>query len=104
MWWLSFFDGGVVLIEASSLVHARTIAALHELGRVSHFAEGHFIDPDRAALIPDNSIGRMLSPNRSPEIAGPAGGAVATRTVANPLLEVVDRTSCARRDCVTLRP
>jgi hypothetical protein len=61
MWSLSFFDGGVVIIEASSLVHARTIAALHELGRVSHFAEGHFIDPDRAALIPDNSIGRMLS-------------------------------------------
>jgi hypothetical protein len=61
LWWLSFFDGVVVIIEASSLAHARTIAALHELGRVSHFAEGHFIDPDRAALIPDNSIGRMLS-------------------------------------------
>jgi hypothetical protein len=44
--WLSFLHGGVVIIEASSLIHARTLAALHELGRVSHVAEGHFIDPE----------------------------------------------------------
>jgi hypothetical protein len=44
--WLSFLHGGVVIIEASSLIHARTLAALRELGRVSHVAEGHFIDPE----------------------------------------------------------
>jgi hypothetical protein len=38
------------------------LAAVYGAGRVSHFAEGHVINPERAALIPDGSIGRMLSP------------------------------------------
>jgi hypothetical protein len=46
MWWLTFLHGGVAIIEASSLTHARALAAAHGLGRVSHFGEGHFIDPD----------------------------------------------------------
>jgi hypothetical protein len=61
MWWLTFLNGGVVIIEASSLIHARSLAAAHGLGRVVHFAEGHFINPESAALIPDAFIGRMLS-------------------------------------------
>jgi hypothetical protein len=56
MWWLTFLNGGVVIIEASSLTHAA-----HGLGRVVHFAEGHFISPESAALIPDAFVGRMLS-------------------------------------------
>jgi hypothetical protein len=64
MWWLSFVDGRVVILdaEASSLIHARTIAAMHGLGRVSHFEGGHFINPEHAALISGDLIGRMLSP------------------------------------------
>jgi hypothetical protein len=62
MWWLTFRHGDVVIVEASSLLHARTVATQFGLGRPSHFAEGHFIDPDRAALIPPKSIGRMLTP------------------------------------------
>ena len=61
MWWLTFLHGGVTIIEASSLTHARALAAAHGLGRVSHFAAGHFIDPESAALIPDAFIRRMLS-------------------------------------------
>ena len=61
MWWLTFLNGGVVIIEASSLIHARSLAAAHGLGRVVHFAEGHFISPASAALIPDAFVGRMLS-------------------------------------------
>jgi hypothetical protein len=61
MWWLTFLHGGVVIIEASSLTHARTRAVLCGLGRASYFAEGHFISPDRAALIPQDCVGRMLS-------------------------------------------
>jgi hypothetical protein len=68
MWWLAFLDGDVVLVEASSLLHARTVAAQFGLGRVSHFAEGHFIAPDRAALIPYGSIGRMLTPLESRQV------------------------------------
>ena len=62
MWWLLFHNGGVVVIKASSLVHARLLAAQNGLGRASHFVEGHFIDPARMALIPDEYVGRMLSP------------------------------------------
>jgi hypothetical protein len=62
MWRLSFLHGGVVIVEASTLTHARMLAAVYGGGRVSHFAEGHVISPERAALIPDDSIGRMLSP------------------------------------------
>jgi len=35
MWWLSFI-GGVVIMEATSLSHARLLAALKNLGRASH--------------------------------------------------------------------
>jgi hypothetical protein len=61
MWWLSFIGGSVVIMEAASLSHARLLAALKNLGRASQFADGYFITPDLAAMIPDNSIGRMLS-------------------------------------------
>jgi hypothetical protein len=61
MWWLSFLGGGVVILEASSLSHARMLAALNNLGRVSRFAEGHSISPEVAALISNDSIGRFLS-------------------------------------------
>jgi hypothetical protein len=61
MWWLSF-RGGVVIVEAASLIHARLLAAQCEFSRASEFVAGYFIDPDRAALIPNYSIGRMLSP------------------------------------------
>jgi hypothetical protein len=65
MWWLSFFDGGVVIIEGSSLTHARILAAQRELGRVSDFAHGHFISSERCALIPPDFVGRMLSPSEA---------------------------------------
>jgi hypothetical protein len=61
MWWLSFLDGGVVIIKASSLSHARMLATMKDLGHPSHFAEGYSISPELAALVPDNCIGRMLS-------------------------------------------
>jgi hypothetical protein len=60
MWWLTFLHGGVVIVEATSLIHARTRAVLYGLGRASHFAEGHFIEPERTALIPYDYVGRML--------------------------------------------
>jgi len=62
MWWLSFRDGGVVIISASTLVHARLRAAGNGLGRASHFVEGNFIDTEHLPPIPAEFIGRMLSP------------------------------------------
>jgi hypothetical protein len=62
MWWLLFRDGGVAIVGASSLVHARLLAAADGLGRASHFVEGNFIDTERMPAIPPEFRGRMLSP------------------------------------------
>ena len=57
-----FRDGGVVIIGASSLVHARLLAAANGLGRASHFVDGNFIDTERLPPIPSEFVGRVLSP------------------------------------------
>src|SRR5271163_2558366 len=62
MRWLSFRGGCASIIKASSLAHARILATLNDPGQVSRFSEGYSIRADQAALIPANSIGRMLSP------------------------------------------
>ncbi len=61
-WWLSFRDGGVVIVSASSLAHARLLAAGNGLGRASQFVEGSFIDTQHLPPIPPEFVGRMLSP------------------------------------------
>ena len=61
LWWLSFLGGDAVIMEASSLVQARLLAASHNLGRISQFDQGYAVNPDFAQRIPDDSIGRMLS-------------------------------------------
>jgi hypothetical protein len=68
VWWISFLDGSVFIVQASSLAHARMLAALHGVGRVGHFVEGHFIDDERAAVIPQKFIGRMLSSHAARQI------------------------------------
>jgi hypothetical protein len=62
MWWLSFSDGGVVIINAVSLAHARLLAAANGLGRASRFVEGNLIDTERLPPIPEEFVGRVLSP------------------------------------------
>ena len=66
MWWLSL-RGGVVIMKAASLAHARLLAAI-EFGHASHFVEGYPISPDLVELIPDHSVGRMLSPLEAREL------------------------------------
>lgn len=62
MWWLSFTDGSVVIIAASSLVHARLLAAAKGFGRASHFVEGSLVDTQRLPPIPEEFVGKQLSP------------------------------------------
>jgi hypothetical protein len=49
-------------MEAFSLAHARLLAASHDLGRISQFDQGYAVNGHLAEHIPDDSIGRMLSP------------------------------------------
>jgi len=61
MWWLSFRDGSAVILEATTLLHARVLAALDDIGRVTQFVHGYQLTDELAALIPDDYIGRLLS-------------------------------------------
>jgi hypothetical protein len=48
MWWLKFRTGDALILRASSLIHARMIAAKYGFSKPSHFAEGQFVDPPQA--------------------------------------------------------
>jgi hypothetical protein len=61
MWWLSFRDDTAVVVEATSLLHARMLAAVQEIGRVAQFVQGIQLSPDFAALIPGDCVSRLLS-------------------------------------------
>ena len=73
MWWLIYRrDGqlvGAAIIEASSLHHARMVAAVQGIGNVAEHTDGSEIDPGHAAVIPREFIGKMLSPEQVRELA-----------------------------------
>jgi len=68
LWMLSFGDRGSTIIEAESMIHARLRVAVKGLVRASSFIGGCQIDPEFIPLIPDESIGRRLSRERSSEL------------------------------------
>ncbi len=65
MWWLTYRRSnkavGVVVIEAPSLIDARTRAAMEAVDAGADFAEGHKLDAALAALVPAEQLERMLS-------------------------------------------
>jgi hypothetical protein len=65
MWWLTYRRSGkasgVVLIEAPSLVHARTQASLEAVDAGAEYAEAHELGAALAALVPAKQVGRMLT-------------------------------------------
>jgi hypothetical protein len=61
-WWLRLRGGGAAIVEAESMVHARLLAVVNDIGRASHFTDGYPIDPHLLELIPRELIERKLSP------------------------------------------
>jgi hypothetical protein len=61
-WWLRLRGGGAAIVEAESIVHARLLAVVNDIGRASHFTDGYSIDPHLVELIPQELIERKLSP------------------------------------------
>jgi hypothetical protein len=61
MWWITFRDGSAVVLEASSLAHARMLAAVQQIGRVAQCVAGYRLSSELARAIPDDCIGRLLS-------------------------------------------
>jgi hypothetical protein len=66
LYWLTYRSGGhvlgVIILEATDLLHARFRANLEGLDRDADFSEGHELDDERAAAVPKDMIGRMLTP------------------------------------------
>jgi hypothetical protein len=63
MWWLTyrkFTKTQVVILQASSLIHARTIVSKSELDEGMTFQEGHELDAGRAKRVPEEYISKML--------------------------------------------
>ncbi len=68
LWWLSFRGGTSVIMLAETLVHARLLAVMNELGRAYLFDDGFQVDPEFEQLIPDDSIGRTLSRDKASDL------------------------------------
>jgi hypothetical protein len=65
-YWLSYRRRGkpigVVVIEAPDPLQARFRAAVEGLDREGDFADSYGLDPETAARIPADMMGRMLTP------------------------------------------
>jgi hypothetical protein len=65
LYWLTYQRNarlaGVAIVPARSLMAARKRAAMDGLGIGTMFEQGHSLDPQTAARIPQDRIGRMLS-------------------------------------------
>jgi hypothetical protein len=63
--WLTYGDAnrviGAIIIEAPSMLQARTDAAVRGLDGGAPFAEGHPLSAKLMASVPATKIGRMLS-------------------------------------------
>jgi hypothetical protein len=72
--WLTYgsADGlvGVIIVEASTLIHARMRASVQGLAAGALFAEGHELSARLMALAPSTKVGRMLSGAEATELIG----------------------------------
>jgi hypothetical protein len=72
MWWVNFRRGGdltgVALIEAPTIFHARMRLAVHGIGNPADFSEGKEVDAECAALVPRESMGRLLLPDEAQKL------------------------------------
>jgi hypothetical protein len=80
MWWLCYRDEGklvgVAIIAAPSIYHARMQAAVRGIGKVADYTEGMEVDAEHAALIPQDWIGRLLSPEEAQQLMERIGSAL----------------------------
>jgi hypothetical protein len=80
MWWLCYRNEGklvgVAIIQAASIYHARLLAAVRGIGRAVDYSEGNEVDAEHAALIPQDCIGRLLSPEEARQLMDRIGSAL----------------------------
>jgi hypothetical protein len=74
VWWLIYRRDekivGIAIVEAPSLYHARMRAAVARIGKAADFSEGLEIDAAHVRAIPQELIGKLLSPEQAAELKG----------------------------------
>jgi hypothetical protein len=64
LWWLSYRiryePAGAAIVEATSLEHARMLAAIAGFDAGVTFTSGHALDDRQAAIVAHSEIGRLL--------------------------------------------
>jgi len=74
VWWLIYRRDdkivGIAIVEAPSLYHARMRAAVARIGKAADFFEGLEIDAAHVRAIPQEMIGKLLSPEQAAELKG----------------------------------
>jgi hypothetical protein len=64
LWWLCYRRSDrieVAIVEGLSLIHAHMRPALYGINADATFTQGHELDTERAARVPREYVGRMLS-------------------------------------------
>ena len=73
MWWINFRRSGgltaVALVEAPTIYHARMRLALRGIGNPTDYSEGNELDPERAALVSRDLIGKLLLPDEAQKLS-----------------------------------
>jgi len=103
VWWLIYRRDdkivGIAIVEAPSLYHARMRAAVAGIGKAADFSEGLEIDAAHVRAIPQELIGKLLSPEQAAELKGRLsnGGPVGESPSITPLHETaVSQTELER--------
>lgn len=94
VWWLIYRRDdkivGIAIVEAPSLYHARMRAAVAGIGKATDFSEGLEIDAAHVGAIPQELIGKLLSPEQATELKGRLAnnGPVGESPPLSPLYEI----------------
>jgi len=74
LWWLSFrtryVPAGAAIVHATSLEHARMLAAIAGFDAGVTFTDGHALDGGQAAKVAESEIGRFLLPAEAGQVRG----------------------------------
>jgi hypothetical protein len=94
MWWLIYRRDdnivGIAIVEAPSLYHARMRAAVAGIGKAAEFSESLEINAAHVRAIPQELIGKLLSPQQAAELKGRLldGGPIGESPPVTPLQEI----------------